>query len=76
MISISRKLILGLTLFAAFIPPAAAGSGWIAVFPGDVEAGLHEAAVPVWGREEGIVIAGPSDEQLAQAGPCGVQLTA
>ena len=66
MISISRKLILDLTLFAAFIPPAATGPGWIAVFQGDAEAGLHEASIPVWGREEGIVIAGPSDDQLAR----------
>src|SRR4051812_4997934 len=73
MISISRKLILGLTLFASFIPPATAGSGWIAVFQGDAEAGLHEASVPVWGREEGIVIAGPSDEQLAALHAQGIE---
>ena len=39
-------------------------TGWIALYPGDAEPALHAAAVPVWDREEGIVIAGPSEAQL------------
>jgi hypothetical protein len=37
---------------------------WIALFPGDSEPLLREAAVPIWGREEAVVIAGPSAAQL------------
>src|SRR5713226_5522889 len=37
---------------------------WIALFPGDKEPILHDASVPVWDREEGVVIAGPSQAQL------------
>src|SRR5436305_10624318 len=37
---------------------------WIALFPGDVEPILHDSSIPVWGREEGVVIAGPSETQL------------
>src|ERR1700687_3033373 len=37
---------------------------WITVFPGDREPVLHESSVPIWDREEGVVIAGPSDVQL------------
>jgi len=36
----------------------------IALFPGDIEPRLHESSVPIWDREEGIVIAGPSAPQL------------
>ncbi|HEY4592812.1 MAG TPA: M28 family peptidase, partial [Thermoanaerobaculia bacterium] len=56
---------------ASAVPVAAVAAGpdldselWITVFPGDVEPVLHEAAVAVWDREEGVVIAGPSEEQL------------
>jgi hypothetical protein len=60
--------LVGLTAAA----PAAAGPArpdigrdpWIAVFAGAVEPALHDAAVPIWGREEAVVIAGPSDAQL------------
>jgi hypothetical protein len=37
---------------------------WIALFPGAVEPILHDSSVPVWDREEGVVVAGPSDAQL------------
>src|ERR1041385_9324524 len=37
---------------------------WIALFPGDLEPILRNAPVPIWGREEGVVIAGPSSDQL------------
>src|ERR1041385_625589 len=37
---------------------------WIALFPGDLEPILRDASVPIWGREEGVVIAGPSSDQL------------
>jgi hypothetical protein len=36
----------------------------ISVFSGDLEATLRAAAVPIWGREEGVVITGPSYDQL------------
>src|SRR4051794_17941025 len=39
---------------------------WIALFPGTLEPRLHAAHVPVWDREEGVVIAGPSAAQLAR----------
>ncbi|MFY9820787.1 MAG: M28 family peptidase, partial [Thermoanaerobaculia bacterium] len=44
--------------------PDADRDPWIALFPGDAEPFLHEASVPVWDREEGVVIAGPSEAQL------------
>jgi hypothetical protein len=37
---------------------------WIALFPGDREPVLREASVPIWDREEGVVIAGLSGAQL------------
>jgi len=40
------------------------GDRWIALFPADSESILHESSVPVWDREEGVVIAGPSEAQL------------
>ncbi len=64
-------VLMGLAGIAAAAPGAAGSVGpdaghdrWIAVFPGDAEPSLHEAAVAVWDREEGIVIAGPSETQL------------
>ncbi|HEY4565179.1 MAG TPA: M28 family peptidase, partial [Thermoanaerobaculia bacterium] len=49
--------------------PASAGSNagpdrWIALFPESSEPLLREASVPIWGREEGVVVAGPSEDQL------------
>src|SRR5262249_23858438 len=46
---------------------------WIALFPGGVEAVLHDAAVPVGDREEGVVIAGPSAAQLDALRAAGVE---
>jgi Peptidase family M28/Viral BACON domain len=71
----SRHLILVTALLAGGITaggcdtqtPEAAhdpGEPWIALFPGDAEPSLHAAAVPIWDREEGIVIAGVSGAQL------------
>jgi hypothetical protein len=37
---------------------------WIALFPADTEPILREASVPIWSREEGVVVAGPSEAQL------------
>jgi hypothetical protein len=37
---------------------------WIALFPGDMEPILQDDSIPVWDREEGVVIAGPSEAQL------------
>jgi hypothetical protein len=59
--------LLGLTaapVAAAPAEPEPGGDRWIALFPGSVEPVLHEAAVPVWDREEGVVVAGPSEAQL------------
>jgi hypothetical protein len=52
--------------FLVAVPTAAAPARdrWIALFPGDLEPSLHESRVPIWGREEGVVIAGPSTAQL------------
>jgi len=36
----------------------------IALFPGAMEPILHAASVPIWDREEGVVVAGPSVAQL------------
>ncbi|HUR02366.1 MAG TPA: M28 family peptidase [Nonomuraea sp.] len=44
--------------------PDAGGESWIAVFPAEQEAALREAGVPIWDREEDVVIAGPSDSQF------------
>lgn len=37
---------------------------WIALFPGDAEPVLQSSSVPVWDREESVVVAGPSESQL------------
>ncbi|HEY3568419.1 MAG TPA: M28 family peptidase [Thermoanaerobaculia bacterium] len=44
--------------------PDAGRDSWIAVFPNEAEPLLRDASVPVWDREEGVVVAGPSGEQL------------
>ena len=49
------------------------GEAWIALFPGDQEPILRDASVPIWDREEGVVIAGPSDGQLEVLGAQGVE---
>jgi len=41
--------------------------------PGEAEPIFHDAAVPVWGREEGVVIAGPSEAQLDDLRAQGVE---
>src|ERR1700694_2870570 len=46
---------------------------WIALFPGDKEPILHDASVPIWNREEGVVIAGPSQAQLEGRGARGIE---
>ncbi len=65
--------LLGFTAAAAgaAVPDGDAGR-WIALFAGDQEPVLHDAAVPIWGREEGVVIAGPSRAQLAVLGAQGI----
>jgi hypothetical protein len=40
------------------------GDSWIALFPGDTEPILRDSSVPIWDREEGVVIAGLSEAQL------------
>jgi hypothetical protein len=46
---------------------------WIALFPGDKEPILQDASVPIWDREEGVVIAGPSRAQLEVLGAQGIE---
>jgi hypothetical protein len=46
---------------------------WIALFAGDKEPILHAASIPIWGREEGVVIAGPSQSQLDVLGAQGIE---
>jgi Bacterial Ig-like domain (group 3)/Peptidase family M28 len=53
--------------------PEAEGGRWIALFAGDQEPILHAAAVPVWDREEGVVIAGPSQAQLEVVRAQGIE---
>jgi hypothetical protein len=48
------------------------GESWIALFPADQETALREAGVPIWDREEDIVIAGPSDSQFEAVRAQGV----
>jgi hypothetical protein len=67
--------LVGLTVAA----PVAVAAGpdverdrWIALFPGDKEPILHDASVPIWDREEGVVIAGPSQAQLEVLGAQGI----
>jgi hypothetical protein len=51
-------------IMSAPILPAAASPAWIALFSGDLEPGLRQASVPIWGREAGTLVAGPSSAQL------------
>src|SRR5262252_7401376 len=67
-----RRAFLGLLLLSALPTPVEAGTGWIALFSSDREPVLHQLSVPVWDREEGIVIAGPSDDQLTALRAKGV----
>jgi hypothetical protein len=59
-----RHLLFGFLAISPIIAPAAASPTWIALFSGDVEPILHNTSVPIWDREEGVVIAGPSSSQL------------
>jgi hypothetical protein len=57
--------LLGLSAAAAGLAgPDVDHDRWIALFPGDREPVLRDASVPIWGREEGVVVAGPSGAQL------------
>ncbi|HEY0556065.1 MAG TPA: M28 family peptidase [Thermoanaerobaculia bacterium] len=63
---------------AASVAAGAAGPGadrdlWIALFPADSEAILRDASVAIWDREEGVVIAGPSGNQLDELRAEGVE---
>ncbi len=64
-------VLMGLLGLTAAAPVAARPPGpdsdsetWITLFPGTVEPILQEAGIPVWDREEGVVVAGPSEAQL------------
>ena len=41
------------------------GSQWIVVFPASSEFALRDQGVPIWERDEGIVLAGAGDDQIA-----------
>src|SRR6202166_4792144 len=79
----ARTCLVGLIAAAAAAPaaPVAARAAvpdvehdrWIALFAGDQEPVLHAAAVPIWGREEGVVVAGPPQAQLEVLGAQGVE---
>jgi hypothetical protein len=58
-----RRLLCCLLVFGA-ITPRSATTQSIAVFPGSAESTLRQASVPIWGREEGVVIGGASSTQL------------
>jgi len=67
-----------LSLAAGWDSGQAAGGGpdhdrWIALFASVTEAQLHQASVPVWDREEGVVIAGASSAQLQALRAAGVE---
>jgi hypothetical protein len=49
------------------------GEAWIALFPGDKEPILRDASVAIWDREEGVVIAGPSQAQIEVLGAQGIE---
>ena len=66
MSSISRQLLYAFLAINALNPAIAASPTWIALFQGDLEPVLRDASVPIWDREEGVVIAGPSAAQLDQ----------
>jgi hypothetical protein len=59
-----RRLVCSVVFLSTLSVPLAASPAWIALFPGDAESSLRQASVPIWGREEGTVIAAPSDVQL------------
>jgi hypothetical protein len=58
---------------AGAVGPDADRDPQIALFPGGVEPLLHESSVPVWGREEGVVVAGPSAAQLEALRAQGIE---
>src|SRR3982751_5074739 len=58
--------------------PASAGSSsgpdrWIAFFPESSEPLLREASVPIWEREEGAIVTGPSDAQIEALRAQGIE---
>jgi hypothetical protein len=60
-------------LTVSVITPAAPTQSLIALFSADSESILHDASVPIWGREEGVVIAGPSGGQLDKLRAQGIE---
>src|SRR4051812_2668885 len=58
------RLVCNFLFISAMAAPLSASANRITLFPDSVEPLLHNASVPVWGREEGVVIAGVSDGQL------------
>jgi Peptidase family M28 len=46
---------------------------WIALFPAGAEPALRGSSVPIWDREEGAVLAGPSEDQLGALRARGVE---
>lgn len=72
MSSLTRNLAIGISFFLCLAGPAVSTSAgpdmdrdsWIALFPGDAEPALRDSSVSIWDREEGVVVAGPSGDQL------------
>jgi hypothetical protein len=67
----------GLTASPAAARPVGSDSDsdrWIALFPAGAEPILHESSVPVWDREEGVVIAGLSGAQLDELRAQGIEV--
>jgi hypothetical protein len=67
---------MGLSAAASAAGPAGPdidGDRWIALFPADREPIVRDSSVPIWGREEGVVIAGPSEVQLEGLRAQGVE---
>src|SRR5436305_441666 len=70
------RSLLGFAILAALAGPAGArtdGDSWIALFPSDLEPVVRDAAVPIWGREDGVIVAGASGPKLDALRAQGVE---
>ena len=66
---VTRNLAVGIVslICLAGLPAASAASNtehWIALFPRAAEPVLRNSSIPIWGREEGVIVAGLSGDQL------------
>jgi len=73
------RRLLALAILSALARPAGAEASstnrasWIALFPSGLEPVVRDAAVPIWGREDGVIIAGASEPQLDALRAQGVE---